>query len=198
MLSDGYHDVPKGKLAMVITHLEMSTRADTRPVPTPTGVTLRPMKNVTLEQYRDIYSRVGKEWLWFSRLNMTDADLSAIIQDPGVELFTLEKDGKTEALLELDFRTHGECELGFFGLTKELIGTGSGRYLMNIAINTVWNRPVKRFHLYTCTLDSPLALNFYARSGFTAIGRKIEVANDPRLTAGWDKTIAPQIPLISP
>ena len=198
MLSDGYHDVPKGKLAMVITHLEMSTRADTRPVPTPTGVTLRPMENVTLEQYRDIYSRVGKEWLWFSRLNMTDSDLYKIIQDPGVELFTLEKDGKTEALLELDFRTHGECELGFFGLTKELIGTGSGRYLMNFAINTVWDRPVKRFHLYTCTLDSPLALNFYARSGFTAIGRKIEVADDPRLTAGWDKTIAPQIPLISP
>ncbi len=198
MLSDGYHDVPKGKLAMVITHLEMSTRADTRPVPTPTGVTLRPMENVTLEQYRDIYSRVGKEWLWFSRLNMTDADLSAIIQDPGVELFTLEKDGKTGALLGLDFRTHGECELGFFGLTKELIGTGSGRYLMNFAINTVWDQPIERFHLHTCTIDSPMALNFYARSGFTAVNRKIEVANDPRNTNGWDTKIAPQIPLIKP
>ncbi|MFT4708170.1 MAG: GNAT superfamily N-acetyltransferase [Ascidiaceihabitans sp.] len=196
MLSDGYHDVPKGKLAMVITQLEMRTRADTRPVLTPDGVTLRRMENITLDQYRDIYRRVGEEWLWFSRLTMQDADLSAIIHDPKVQLFTLVRDGQTQALLELDFRTDNECELAFFGLTKDLIGTGSGRYLMNFAINTVWDHPVERFHLHTCTIDSPMALNFYARSGFTAVGRKIEVANDPRNTSGWDKTIAPQIPII--
>jgi hypothetical protein len=137
MLSDGYHSVPNGKLAMVVTQLEMRARADTRPVPIPDSVALRPLTDVTLDQYRDIYRRVGEEWLWFSRLTMNDADLSAIIHDPKVQLFTLEHGGQTQALLELDYRTDGECELAFFGLTKELIGTGSGRYLMNFAINTV-------------------------------------------------------------
>ena len=198
MLSDGYHSVPNGKLAMVVTQLEMRARADTRPVPIPDSVALRPLTDVTLDQYRDIYRRVGEEWLWFSRLTMNDADLSAIIHDPKVQLFTLEHGGQTQALLELDYRTDGECELAFFGLTKELIGTGPGRYLMNFAINTVWDQPIKRFHLHTCTIDSPMALNFYARSGFTAMGRKIEVADDPRLTKGWDQKIAPQIPIVRP
>ena len=198
MLRDGYHSVPTGKLAMVVTQLEMRARADTRPVPIPDSVALRPLTDVTLDQYRDIYRRVGEEWLWFSRLTMNDADLSAIIHDPKVQLFTLEHGGQTQALLELDYRTDGECELAFFGLTKELIGTGSGRYLMNFAINTVWDQPIKRFHLHTCTIDSPMALNFYARSGFTAVGRKIEVADDPRLTKGWDQKIAPQIPIVRP
>lgn len=198
MLSDGYHSVPKGKLAMVVTQLEMRARADTRPVPIPDSIALRSLTDVTLDQYRDIYRRVGEEWLWFSRLTMNDTDLSAIIHDPKVQLFTLEHGGQTQALLELDFRTDGECELAFFGLTKELIGTGSGRYLMNFAINTVWDQPIKRFHLHTCTIDSPMALNFYARSGFTAVGRKIEVADDPRLTKGWDQKIAPQIPIVRP
>lgn len=198
MLSDGYHDVPKGKLAMVVTQLEMRARADTRPVPIPDGVTLRRMEDITLDQYSDIYRRVGQEWLWISRLTMNDTDLSAIIHDPKVMLFTLERDGRTQALLELDFRKDNECELAFFGLTKELIGTGSGRYLMNFAINTVWDHPIERFHLNTCTFDSPMALNFYARSGFTAVGRKIDVTDDPRNTKGWDAKIAPQVPIIKP
>jgi GNAT superfamily N-acetyltransferase len=198
MLSDGYHDVPKGKLAMVVTQLEMRTRADIRPAPTPEGVTLRRMENMTLDQYRDIYRRVGQEWLWISRLIMPDADLAAIIHDPKIMLFTLEREGQAQALLELDFRTANECELAFFGLTKDLIGTGSGRYLMNFAIDTVWNHPIERFHLNTCTFDSPMALNFYERSGFTAVGRKIEVANDPRNVSGWDTNIAPQVPVIKP
>lgn len=198
MLNDGYHDVPLGKLAMVVTHLEMRTPADTRPVPIPDGITLCPMENATLDQYRDIYRRVGEDWLWFSRLGMDDTELSTIIHDPKVLLFTLEQDGQTQALLELDFRTDGEAELAFFGLTKNLIGTGSGRYLMNFAINTAWDRSITRFHLYTCTIDSPMALSFYVRSGFTAVSRKIEVADDPRLTKGWSKKLASHVPIIQP
>jgi GNAT superfamily N-acetyltransferase len=98
----------------------------------------------------------------------------------------------------LNFSVDGECELVFFGLTKELIGTGAGRYLMNFAIQTAWDRSIERFHLYTCSLDSPAALSFYARSGFTAIGRKIEVADDPRATLGWDETLAAHVPIIRP
>ena len=198
MLANGFHEVPTGKLAMIVTHLEMRTRADIRPVPTPDGIGLRPIENITIDEYRDLYRRVGEDWLWFSRLNMTEIELSKIIDDPKVVFFTLMKNDVKHALLELDFRTTGECELAFFGLTKELFGSGAGRYLMNQAIDIAWNHGITRFHVHTCTIDSPAALNFYIRSGFTAISRQVEVADDPRVSNGWDTSIAPHIPIIQP
>jgi GNAT superfamily N-acetyltransferase len=198
MLNDGFHEVPKGKLAMIVTHLEMRARADTRPVPNPDKVEIHPIENITVDEYLDLYRRIGENWLWFSRLNMNEIELSQIIDDPKVVFFTLMKNGVKHALLELDFRKSGECELVFFGLTKELIGSGTGRYLMNHAIDVAWSHDITRFHVHTCTIDSPTALNFYIRSGFTAIHRQVEIADDPRISNGWDTSIAPQVPIIQP
>ena len=38
------------------------------------------------------------------------------LSDADVEVYTLTKDGRDEALLELDFRVPGECELAYFGV----------------------------------------------------------------------------------
>jgi GNAT superfamily N-acetyltransferase len=196
MLSDGFHDVPAGKIAMVVTLLEMRKAAPTREIALPHGVTLRKI-TPTLEWYRDIFRRVGaQDWLWFSRLKVSDTELGAILDDPDVAFYTLSKDGQDEALLELDFRQPGECELMYFGLTPALIGTGAGRYLMNHAITTAWTRPIKRFHVHTCTIDSPQALSFYMRSGFVAYARQIEVADDPRLIGMLERDAGPGVPII--
>ena len=196
MLGDGYHDVPAGKLAMVVTHLEMHAAAPMRDIALPQGVTLRQV-TPTLEWYRDVFNRVGsQDWLWFGRLKMSDAELGTILNDPDVAFYTLSKDGKDEALLELDFRQSGECELAYFGLTSALIGAGAGRYLMNHAITTAWSRPISRFHVHTCTIDSPQALSFYIRSGFTPYRRQIEVADDPRLTGMLGGDAGPHVPII--
>ncbi|MCX8227148.1 MAG: GNAT family N-acetyltransferase [Sulfitobacter sp.] len=197
MLGDGYHDVPAGKLAMVVTHLQMHAAAPIRAVPLPDGVTLRQV-TPTFEWYRDIFHRVGaQDWLWFGRLKMSDAELNAILTDPDMAFYTLSKDGQDEALLELDFRQSGECELAYFGLTSKLIGAGAGRYLMNHAIATAWAKPIKRFHVHTCTIDSPQALAFYIRSGFTPYRRQIEVDDDPRLTGMLGGDAGPHVPIIS-
>ena len=119
-----------------------------------------------------------------------------IISDPLVEIFTLSKDGKDEALLELDFRTEGECEIAYFGLAAPLIGSGVGRFLMNHAITQAWARPITRFHLHTCTLDSQQALAFYIRSGFTPTRQEIEIEDDPRQTGLLPLTAAPHVPVI--
>jgi GNAT superfamily N-acetyltransferase len=196
MLVNGYHDIPNDKVAVVVTQLEMRTRADFRPVTVPSGVTLRRVEKPSPDWYRSVFSRVGTDWLWVSRLLMSDDELSAIIQDENVHIWTLSKDGQDEALLELDFRTRDECELLFFGLTATLIGTGAGRYLMNTAIEQAWSAPIQRFHLQTCTGDSHQAMQFYIRSGFTPFKRKVEVADDPRKAHGWDANIAPHIPML--
>lgn len=195
MLTDGYHDVPLGKLAMVVTHLEMREAAPLRDVPAPEGVTLRAL-TPTLDWYRDIFRRVGQDWLWFGRLTKTDAELQALLSDADTQFFTLTKDGRDEALLELKFTADGTCELAYFGLTPALIGSGAGRYLMNHAIRTAWAQPISRFHLHTCTLDSPQALSFYIRSGFTPFKRQVEVADDPRLIDLLDKDAGAHVPTI--
>lgn len=195
MLSDGLYDVPTGKVAMVVTHLQMMAPAPLRDVALPDGITFRQV-HPDLEWYRDVFDRVGTPWLWYGRRKIDDAALKSEISDPKVSIFTLARNGQDEALLELDFRKDGECELAYFGLTNKLIGSGAGRYLMNQAIRLAWVDGVTRFHVHTCTFDSPQALDFYIRSGFTPYRRQVEIDDDPRLGKILPKNAAPHVPVI--
>ena len=196
VLDNGFYDVPPGRLATVVTHLEMRAPAPLRPCPTPDRVTLERVVAPELDWYRDLFTRVGgHEWLWFSRLNMTEEALSAILGDPQVAIWALNLNGQAEGFLELDFRDEGACELAFLGVTSVLIGTGAGRFLMNEAITRAWAAPITRFHVHTCTLDHPGALPFYIRSGFTPIRQQIEIANDPRVTGNFPTTAGPRVPI---
>ncbi len=195
MLGDGVHAAPHGKVVLARTHLEMTSPAPERPVPTPEGVVFQPLASDN-NAYRDLFQRVGEDWLWYSRLMWPDDKLSAHFADPNVRLYTLTKGGVNEALLELDFRKPGTCDLAYFGLTPALIGSGAGRYLMNHAIRLAWQVPIERMTLNTCQLDSPQALPFYIRSGFTPVDRSVEVDDDPRLKGILPDTAAPHVPLI--
>lgn len=197
MLPDGYSDVPAGKLAAVVTCLQMRAPPALRDDPEQLGITLDRMAAPDLAWYRDLYARIGTEWLWASRLAMADADLAAVLHHPDVEVYGVMKAGRAEGLLELDFREEGVCELAFFGLTPATIGGGTGRWLMNRAIARAWSREaLQRFWVHTCTLDSPQALNFYIRSGFTPVKRQVEVFDDPRLAGILPETAAPVVPII--
>lgn len=195
MLADGLHDVPPGKVAMVVTHLEMTRRASPQDRALPEGITFHQVIP-DLAWYRDMFDRVGRDWLWFGRRKLSDAALLDIIRDPDVAIYTLNHDGRDEALLELDFRTPDACELAYFGLTPTLIGKGAGRMLMDRAIALAWERPIARLHVHTCTLDSPQALDFYVRSGFTPYRQQIEIADDPRLAGLLPQGAAPHVPLL--
>jgi GNAT superfamily N-acetyltransferase len=194
-LPDGYSDVPTGKIAAVVTHLEMTERPALRPDPAGAW-TLRRVPSPDLDWFRDLYCRVGEEWLWFSRLQMADAELAAIIRSPMLEVHALVHEGRDEGLLELDFRKAGHCELAFFGVTADLIGGGAGRWLMNRALELAWSRPVSRVWVHTCTLDHPSALAFYQRSGFRPFRRQIEIADDPRLDGTAPRSAAKHVPII--
>ena len=195
LIPDGYHDIPPGKVAMIVTHLEMHSPAPIKGVALAEGLTFRPF-GTDVARYRDLIDRVGSDWLWFSRQRMEDAALGAIISDPKVAVYTLEKNGQAEALLELDFREAGECELAYFGLTSQLIGTGAGRYLMDQSVRLAWAQDITRFHVHTCTIDSPQALSFYIRSGFKPYKQQVEVDDDPRLTGLLPESRGPHVPII--
>ncbi|MEM7521228.1 MAG: GNAT family N-acetyltransferase [Pseudomonadota bacterium] len=195
MLENGYHDVPTGKVAMVVTYLQMFAPPAPRPAALPDGVQFRSV-TADVVWFKDVFARVGAPWLWFGRLTYSDDALATVLMDPMVEHYTLRVDGQDEALLELDFRQDSECELSYFGLTEKLIGTGAGRFLMSEAIKAVWAKPIKRFFVHTCTIDSQQALSFYQRSGFTPYMQKIEIDDDPRLTGHLSEDMAPHVPII--
>jgi GNAT superfamily N-acetyltransferase len=195
IVPDGYSDIPRGKIAAVVTHLEMTERPTLAPNPSDAW-TLRRVQVPDLNWFRGLYRRVGEDWLWFSRLQLTDGELAAIVQSPLVEVFTLVCDDKDEGLLELDFRTADRCEIVFFGVTAKLIGSGAGRWLMNRTLELAWSRPIKRVWVHTCTFDHPAALAFYQRSGFRPFRRQIEVADDPRLYGTAPRSAAKHIPII--
>lgn len=189
-------EVPQGKIASVVTHLEMTARPAPRPVPE-VDVTLERQPMPEVAWYRDLFRRVGGEnWLWFSRLTMGEEALAAVLTQPGREVYALRYQGRDEGLLELDFTEAGACELAYFGVTDALIGMGAGRWLMAQALDLAWAQDIQRFHLHTCTLDSPQALPFYLRSGFRAHRRQVEIADDPRLMGLLPMDAAPQVPVI--
>jgi GNAT superfamily N-acetyltransferase len=190
--------VEPGMVATIVTHLEMRDRPKPAPIP-PAPLRLVPWKQPDIDTYRMLFRRVGAPWLWFSRLVMADAELAAIIHDPAVEVYAVTDPRGTEVgLLELDFRSLPNCELGFFGLVPELNGKGLGRWLMAQAKSLAWRKGVERFWVHTCTLDSPAALGFYIRSGFVPYGREIETFADPRIAGVLPRDVAPHVPLLEP
>lgn len=197
MLEDGLHAVPAGHTASVVTHLEMCAEAAQRPE---ADLPLK-LARVTApdpDWYLDLFRKVGAPWLWFGRLVMDRDELRSILSDERVHVYVL-RDGTDEVgLLELDFRQRDDCELAYFGLAPEAVGGGAGRWLMNRAIRLAWAEGIARFHVHTCTLDHPAALEFYRRSGFTPYAREIEIAPDPRLSGLLPENTAPQVPLIRP
>lgn len=186
-------ELPPGELAAVVTYLEM-TGPPTEPVPT-TSLQLRRIRP-TPDDYRALFRKVGAPWLWFSRLAMTDAELEAIITDPGVELLEVAAVEAVVGMLELDFRIAGECEIAFIGLVPGLAGQGHGRWLIAEAVRRTWRDGVKRVHVHTCSLDHPAALPAYRRAGFVPYKRAIERFPDPRLAGILPADAAPQVPLL--
>ncbi|MDI1294488.1 MAG: GNAT family N-acetyltransferase [bacterium] len=192
----GLTPVEPGIVATIVTHLEMRQRP--RPAPLPNApLRLVPWKAPKLDIYRALFRRVGEPWLWFSRLVMSDDALAAIIHDPAVAIYAVvDPRGIEVGLLELDFRAMPDCELGFFGLVPALNGKGFGKWLMAQAKSLAWRKGVERLWVHTCTLDSPAALGFYIKSGFTPYARAIETFADPRLAGILPRCVAPHVPLL--
>jgi GNAT superfamily N-acetyltransferase len=138
-----------------------------RPVLPPlANITVRHVKEPTIEFYRHIYDAVGGQWNWTSRKKLPDAELARIIGDPRVEIHILLVGDQPAGFAELDRRQPGEIELVQFGLVAEFIGRGMGRYFLQWVIDKAFSYNPQRFWLHTCTEDHPAALPNYLKAGF--------------------------------
>ena len=194
-MQNGYYDLPPGKLANVVTYLEMR-QPSTLGSPTASEYAVRRIAHPDLEWYRCLYRRIGEPWLWFSRLRMADEELRAVLEDPATDVFALSQQGEDHGLLEFDRWNMPDIEITFFGVTQEMIGKGAGRALLEHCLPLAWAYHPQRVWLHTCTSDHPSALAFYQKMGFVPYKRAIEVADDPRLNGEMPRTAAPHVPIL--
>ncbi len=193
---DGFLDVPAGRVAAIVTSLEM-TVAPQREANSvkPPGVEFHRVEHPSIERYLRLFRLVGDDWLWFSRLRLTESELVAIIHHRDVEVYVLRVNGADAGILELDFRDASQCEIVYFGLTGAHVGKGLGHYLMLEAIARAWAKPIKRLWVHTCTFDHPSALQFYRRAGFRPFRQQVEIAIDPRTNGELPRTAGSHVPI---
>lgn len=195
---NGHTDLPAGKIATIVTHLEMNEPHAWRIEPR-ADVVLTAVPNPDPAWYLRLYREIGEEWLWFSRLTLSEGRLAEILGDARCKIFAARDQTVDIGLVELDCSDPENVEIAFFGLVPGAVGRGLGRWLMGEALGTAWSLPrTRRVWLHTCTLDHPSALAFYMKCGFQPHRRTIEVADDPRLSGLMPMSAGSRLPALKP
>jgi GNAT superfamily N-acetyltransferase len=166
-----------GRLPITITHLELVAADWTRRgQPPDIDVLLEHVAEPAAAFYRELYDRVGRPWLWYERRLLSDAELGALLAEPGHELHVARHDGDLVGYFEL-----AGDELAFFGLTLTYVGRRIGPWLLDRAIERAFTRGTTRLGLNTNTLDHPRALDTYRKAGFHPVRSESKELQDPRM-----------------
>lgn len=132
--------------------------------------------NITLEEiqgiikvddYRMLYTSVGKKYNWLDRIFMEDSVLYEKINSPKTHIYTFQINGNFAGYTEL-VEEESSIEILYFGLTDPYIGKGYGTYLLTKTIKKAWSFSPTQLILNTCDLDHSNALNTYLKAGFKA------------------------------
>jgi GNAT superfamily N-acetyltransferase len=123
---------PPGKLAVVVTRLEMTAPPVRPPMPAPLAkLALIHAERPTLSYYRYLFKAVGAPWLWADRLRMGDEALTARIQDERTALYVLYDAGVPAGFGELFARNAKTTEIVYFGMMPDFTGRRFGPYLLD-------------------------------------------------------------------
>lgn len=194
-LADGYHSLGPGRIAAIVTYLEMSERPDWINTAHDQALVLAHQTAPEPNRYRALFREIGTPYLWTSRLHLNDNDLQEVLTQSGRSVFEASCSGRVIGLVEL-MRNERSVEISFFGLKPGATGQGLGQSMMAAALELAWQGNTKRVWLHTCTFDHPAALHFYRKCGFTPVSLSVEIMEDPRLTGLLPADAAPHIPLL--
>jgi GNAT superfamily N-acetyltransferase len=145
----------------------MNHRDQFKPVEAhPEGVRIEPLVSPTVDEYRFFYRSVGDQIRWRDRLIMSDAELQAALNKPGVSIYALYVEDAPAGYVEL-VREGRAIEIAYFGLFPDYQGKGLGKYLLSYGIARAWEGDTDRVWVHTCNLDGPHALDNYLKRGFS-------------------------------
>lgn len=192
---DGITLLPPGHVGTIKTYLERTAPPQTSS-PLPADVRLDRLQGRDQARYRTLFTALGQRWLWWSRLLLSQKDLAAILDAPATEAFAIVRDGADIGLMEWDFSRPDEPELAFLGLLDQATGRGLGSRLMDATLLRMFQQPITRVRLNTCTFDHPGALDFYRKCGFAVVAQAVEIVPDPRQTGLLPPSAAPHVPIL--
>ncbi len=175
------------RLSLTVTFLEQ-LRPEKPAKPQPLPYCLK--DTVTLQcwqpditAYRALYSQVGKPYLWWERLVLSDQELTAILSDPATEFYQLLDNDVRIGFCEITMNSApATCNIAYFGFIPSYEQRGLGGKLMRQMLAHIWHSETKpaRVTVNTCTLDHPKALGFYQHLGFATINQEEMTILDPR------------------
>ncbi|MDE0114488.1 MAG: GNAT family N-acetyltransferase [Albidovulum sp.] len=159
-----------------VTYLEMDEPRKwiDPPPPAGTGPELRFDGNPSPSDFFKLYDMVGRMHGWTDMHYWSSRRIERFLRHPRVSMSTMIVASEPGGFFLLDGRRSGECNIGFFGLSRKWIGKGLGAWLLKTAISDAWSmNGVEKVSVNTCTLDHPRALGLYKEHGLVAV-RKVE------------------------
>ncbi len=116
--------------------------------------------------YKFLYQSVGEEWAWRARLQLSNAELRAILASPDTQVHVMYVSGSPGGYVELYRHADASVEIAYFGLRRDYMGRGLGKHLLSYGVARAWEMGANRVWLHTCNLDGPHALANYQKRGF--------------------------------
>lgn len=156
-----------------VTFLEMHEKPEnTVPAAFQLDFTLWPQP-ISVEEYRQFYYGVGKQWYWLDRMMMEDSLLYDKINAPNVDIYILYIEDQPAGFAEF-VKEASYVEILYFGLLPAFIGKGYGNYFLQTVIEKAWSYQPQHIQLNTCSLDHPNALPVYKKAGFQQVKTSTE------------------------
>jgi GNAT superfamily N-acetyltransferase len=149
------------------TYLEMGSATDLRTARNDDAlIKIEPQPDCSIELFRFLYAKVGRNYHWIDRLPWTDEQISEHLAKAENSIWVMSYGSEKSGYFELRKCEDGSTELAYFGLLPAFIGRGLGKHLLTCATEQAWKDGANRVWLHTCTLDDPAALPNYLKRGF--------------------------------
>lgn len=145
----------------------------------PDGAHIQRVAAPSVAFYRYLYNTVGADYVWWLRRTLADAELAALLRQPGISIHVLYAGGAPAGFFELDARPAPNVNLSYFGLLPQMIGAGIGMIFLHHAVATAWGMGARTVTVNTCTADHPRALPNYLRTGFRTLRSTAEIWDVP-------------------
>lgn len=167
---------PTTRIAVDVTFLRMDAPPEGSAPPLPQGATVLRLPRCSVPFYRYLYNTVGRDWVWWLRRTVPDAEIAGLLARPDISIHVLYQNGEPAGFYEIE-RRGGEAgtNIAYFGLMPPVIGQGVGRALLRHAIDGSWAEKPRVLTVNTCTADHPRALPNYIAAGFRVVRTMREV-----------------------